>query len=123
MSNRLYRLMIGLSLVFLGSCSGPNDNPRPENLIDEDTYIDLMIELQLLRSYQTAVPEDSVRVKIDSLKNVVYRKYGVSEQQFMESHYYYQRQVEPQIDRITGAIDSLKMQMVEDGLMDSTPLE
>lgn len=118
---KLIILVLAVAGMFLG-CSEDVENQRPKNLIPEDTYIDLMIELQLLESYRTSIPKDSLKVNIDSLKNVIYDKYKVEEQQFLASHQYYQRQVKPQADRISNAIDSLKQQMVKDGLMDSTRL-
>ncbi|MFH5833250.1 DUF4296 domain-containing protein [Halalkalibaculum sp. DA3122] len=112
-----------LSLLAAGvGCSEELTNPPPENLIGEDTYIDLIIELQLLESYRTSMPRDSLRVSIDSLRQVIFDKYDVTEQQFVSSHQYFHRQVKPQVDRISRAIDSLRQQMVRDGIMDSTRL-
>ncbi len=38
----------------------------------------------------------------------------------MASHVYYQRQIEPQKERIVAAIDRLRKQMVQEGLTDSS---
>lgn len=97
-------------LILVGSfpaCSGI-EGP-PENPIEEDTYINLLIELQLLKSYQESIPPDSVDV--DSLKGLIFDKYGVTEQQFRVSHSLYQQQIDQQQQRVVRAIDSLKMEI------------
>ncbi len=37
---------------------------------------------------------------VDSLLNEIFSHYGVEEQQFAESHYYYQRDVDGQLERV-----------------------
>lgn len=105
-------------LLLLGSCK--EENPKPEKLIPEDTYINLLVELQLLESYRSSTPEDST--SIDSLKSIVFTKYDATQEQFVESHRYYQKQVKPQKERISKAIDRLREKMVAEGLMDSTAI-
>lgn len=107
------RGLIGILIFFLlsgtAACTGyVNDDP-PKNLIDEDTYINLLIELQLLKSYQESVPPDSTN--IDSLKSLIFNKYNVSELVFRLSHDYYQKQVGEQRQRVVRAIDSLRKEI------------
>lgn len=111
---RKWPLIIPLILL-VGGCG--EGNPKPDNLIPEQDYIDLLIELQLLESYRLTTPPDSTN--IDSIKQVIYDKYGVNQRQFVASHRYYQRQIEPQKERIAKAIDSLKATMIKEGLVDS----
>ncbi len=115
----LFYLVLLLPLLGLITSCANNESPRPENLIPEDDYIELLIELQLLESYQESNPEDSAKVNTDSLTQLIFDKYKVTRQQFVTSHEYYQREIKPQVDRIASAIDSLRKQMVEDGLVDS----
>ncbi|MDR8392179.1 DUF4296 domain-containing protein [Aliifodinibius sp. S!AR15-10] len=119
---RTWLLLFPLVALLAGCIEKPK-NPKPENLIPEDDYIDLLIELQLLKSYRASFPPDSAEPNIDSLKALIYDKYHVNEEQFLRSHRYFQSQVEPQVERVTNAIDSLKEQMVKDGLMDSSRLQ
>ncbi len=86
------------------SCNTGNE--PPENLIGEDKYINLLIELQLLKNYQAQSAIDSALV--DSLLNEVFNKYGVTSKQFKKSHRYYQNNIEKQSDRIDRAIDRLR---------------
>ena len=117
---RICSLIFSISIASLfNGCK--SENPKPENLIQEDQYIELLVELQLLESYRSVTPQDTL--SIDSLKNVIYGRYKVNEQQFVASHRYYQQQIEPQKERIVTAIDRLREHMVQKGLIDSSLLE
>lgn len=101
-----------ISLLLFGCfLTGCEENPRPPNLIEEDTYIDLLVELQLVKSYRESVPADSGVV--DSLLKEVYKKYGISGEQFRISHIYYQEQYAEQKERVEQAIERLRMDKVE----------
>lgn len=99
-----------LLVFFLAGCS---DVPqKPNNLIDEDTYTDLLIELQLIRSYGEHADTDSTT--IDSLTTEVFQKYEVTRELFRESHQYYQQFPAEQKMRTEKAIEQLKMDNVEE---------
>lgn len=88
------------------TAAGCNDK-TPPHLIAEDTYIDLMVELQLLESYVSFNQPDSLT--IDSLRNEIFRHYEVTENQFTTSHKYYQdHDIRAQRDRIGKAIEALR---------------
>lgn len=103
-------ICIGLLLggIILGGCVSEE---RPADLIEEDTYIDLLVELQLLKSYRQNAQIDSTEV--DSLKQLIYRKYRVSEGQFRLSHRYYQEDPAKQEERVDAAIERLRMDQVQ----------
>lgn len=106
MSQRL--LIVVLLLVSLANCS---DNPqKPDNLIDEEKYTDLLIELQLIRSYGENAKTDSTT--IDSLTKEVFNKYEVTRESFKVSHQYYQQFPQEQKNRAEKAIERLKMDNV-----------
>lgn len=116
------RLFLSILLIFiLANCS--DDPQKPDNLIDEDTYTDLMIELQLIRAYGENAETDSTT--IDSLTTEVFQKYDVSAESFMESHEYYEHFPEQQKARTEEAIERLKMDQVEnsDAKMDTLPIK
>lgn len=100
-----------LSVVLLSARCTDNEPQPPENLIEEDRYIDLLAEFQMIRSYQETLPQDSVVV--DSLTGVVYEKYGVSREQFIESHNYYRQNFEQQIERLDEAIERIRMDQIQ----------
>ena len=83
------------------------NNEAPADLIAEETYIDLIVELQLLQSYVSYNQPDSLAV--DSLRNEIFNHYNVSESQFQESHQYYQdHDLRAQRDRIGAAVEDLR---------------
>lgn len=103
------------SLIFLLFLlvSGCSDDPsKPDQLIKEDKYIDLMVELQLVRSYGESNALDSLIV--DSLTNEVFQKYEITDSVFVQSHNYYQQFPKKQKNRIEKAIERLKMDQVSD---------
>lgn len=98
------RMAGGLILLLtVAACSA--EDPRPENLISEETYIDLLVELQLIRTLEDRSDEP---VPGDSLRQEIFRKYEVDSLQFEESHTYYQQNLEEQKARIGQAIERLR---------------
>ena len=98
----LLLLIAGLTIL---NCVGPEDTPPPNNLIDERNYIDLLVEMQHITTYRDAQPDS---VNADSLKALVYQKFNITEEQFLASHDYYQKQVEKQLNRVNEAIRQLE---------------
>lgn len=90
--------------MLLAGCM--EEEPPPPDLIEEDTYIDLLVEMQLVKSYQEKVLPDSNLA--DSLMPKIMTKYEVTEDQFKRSHTYYQQQISEQQQRISEAIDRLR---------------
>lgn len=106
MIKRIGLLMI-FAIGFWGCDSGPK---KPKNIVPENKYVQLLVELQLIRSYSENAETDSATV--DSLTSEVYEKYGVSREQFHKSHNYYQHFPKKQKVRIEQAIEKLKMELV-----------
>ncbi len=92
-----------MASIFLHGCH--NYNKRPHNLIPQNKYINLLIELQLLKSYQLEQHPDSA--KVDSIRKAIFAKYSVTKDQFEKSHRYYRRNVNQQSKRIQEAITRL----------------
>ncbi len=72
----------------------------PENLIEEDLYIDVFVELHLLNAFIEAT--DSL-MNQDSLKHELFKKYTIPENDFLSSHAYYQSQTQLQQIRLDSA--------------------
>lgn len=106
MKRRLFLFFI--VLVSVNGCSG--DSQKPKDIIAENEYIDLLVELQLVRSYGESMEADSLTV--DSLTSEVFKRYGVSAEIFQSSHNYYQQFPQEQKIRIEKAIEQLKMDQV-----------
>lgn len=99
-------VLLAVTLGFLGC----EENGPPPGTIDEDTYINLLVELQLFRAYLESTPVDST--KLDSLRGEIFAKYNVSPEVFRESHEYYQDQYIEQKERINKAMERLRMDQV-----------
>lgn len=93
---------------FVFACS--SEEQPPQDLIDENIYIDLMAEMQMVKSLQETVAPDSNFT--DSLVPRIMNKYNVTESQFKKSHVYYRNQTEQQEQRINEAIERLRMDRV-----------
>jgi hypothetical protein len=81
-------------------------NDQPANLLPGDTYVNLLIELQLLESYGDQQHPGSQIV--DSLRQIIFKKYGTTKQQFQKSNIYYSQHIDQQNKRIQEAIDRLR---------------
>lgn len=94
-----------LMAFLLSGCIGPEEIPQPDDLIAEENYIDIMVEMQHINTYRNAQPDS---VSADSLKALIYDRYGINEKQFLESHTFYQKHVDEQIARVDEAIRRLE---------------
>ncbi len=79
--------------------------PKPKNLIPEDTYISLVVEIQLLDAL-SYTSEDSTFV--DSIQKELFKHYEFSEDDFRESNAYYQSKIEDHIVRIDSALKAIE---------------
>ena len=104
-------VLAGYFLLLLLLFAGCTRQSTPSGVIGEEKYIDLMVELQLFRSYVRTVPSDSAT--IDSLQTEIFNKYNVTQQEFRQSHEYYQQQYVQQKERIDKAIEQLRMDQVQ----------
>ncbi|MDR9415756.1 MAG: DUF4296 domain-containing protein [Gracilimonas sp.] len=88
----------------IASCIGVEEPEKPENLISEDIYIDLLIEFQHVKTWRNSQPDS---VDADSLTQLIYNRYGIDEELFQQTHRYYQQQVSEQVERIEKAIKKM----------------
>jgi hypothetical protein len=90
-------------IPILGACQ--NDSEKPEDLIREPVYIDLLTEVFLV---QSVAELRGIEDKKDSLYTVIFDHYNVTRDQFDRSHAYYQRQGEIQVARSDSVRDMLR---------------
>lgn len=100
----LFSSFIVLSVLIV-ACVEPTEPSKPKNLISEDQYIDLLVEMQHIKTWRDARPDS---VNADSLKKAVFDKFDTTEDLFTESHSYYQRNTKQQIQRIEEAIHRME---------------
>lgn len=98
-----------LSLFLLLSCG--ESEPAEERFIPEDTYVDLLVELQLLNTYRASLPDS---LDTDTLRPAIFERYGVSAEEFERSHRHYRQQLGAQKRRIDEAIERLRRDQVRE---------
>lgn len=121
MSNKMERKrLVGVIIIFLLFTVACEDSlQRPEQLVPEDEYISLLVEMQLIRSYEDTGHIDSLYA--DSLRDKVFEEYGISADAFWDSHLYYQEFPKEQKERIDEAIERLQMDQVDDTTRTNRP--
>ncbi|HAC16698.1 MAG TPA: hypothetical protein DCE78_12260 [Bacteroidetes bacterium] len=105
-TNRWVKSILVLCLLIgLSACT---DDPQPS--IDESTYEDILIELELIVTLHTQIMDSTIT---DSLIGVVWQKYGVTEDMFKESHLIYVQDVDAQLERINRISTRLSEEQLE----------
>lgn len=95
-------LRISIIILLLAGCQ--KNESLPEQLLPEPVYIDLLTEMVLIQTYQSA-HFDSARTA--SYTDSVFARYGLDEQQFKISHSWYQKNSVEQVRRM----DSVRVHM------------
>ncbi|MEQ9310139.1 MAG: DUF4296 domain-containing protein [Balneolaceae bacterium] len=108
MQKSLLFLSIILASLFL-SCDEPEIVPKPGHLIPEDTYVKLMVELQLLDA-MVYTSEDSINT--DSLITEIYSYYNTSREAYVASHFYYQSAPNKHLARIDSALKAIEREQI-----------
>lgn len=108
-------------MLLSAGCDQP-DITKPEPLIPEDTYIDLLAEMQLIRVWHSTNPDS---INADSLTGLVYNRYSITEEQFLQSHRYYEQFIKEQQDRVSKAINRLdeEIQSIENQEVEADSVE
>ncbi|TVQ65819.1 MAG: DUF4296 domain-containing protein, partial [Balneolaceae bacterium] len=65
------------------------DRDRPKDLIDEETYMDILLELHILAAIREIDGEDETRYRAG--QDTVLEHYQITRDQFQRSHAYYHR--------------------------------
>lgn len=98
-----YLILFTAFFLLVGAACESEDN-KPEDLIKEPVYTDLLTEVFLIRSH--AELRDYDEEQEDSLYNHIFEQYGINREQFERSHTFYQRQGEAHLAR-TDSIRSI----------------
>lgn len=104
----IYLFLAPAIFGFALSCDSSKNDEITANLIPEEDYVQLMAEIQLLRTTRNSRVETADH---DSLQKVIFEKYNVDAEQFAESNSYYQKQVKDQVRRVNQAIELLEAEM------------
>jgi hypothetical protein len=93
-----------ITLMFWG-CSEREFVPKPENLLPEEQYLNIMIEMQLLDAL--VFTTDSLP-NVDSLQTAIFDHYQVDKDRFQRSHKYYAANMEDQAARLDSVLNMLR---------------
>lgn len=105
-----------LGIYFLISCGADHSVQKPEPLMDEELYLDLFYELELLRVYQNRGTRGAV---VDSLYEEIFKKYASDKELFLQSHQYYQSQIDKQQIRVDTVISRIERELIPLNKLDS----
>lgn len=97
-------IVLTAGILFMPACSEP-DIPKPGNLIPEQTYMDVLTEMQILKVWHGSSPDS---LNVDSLRDEVFKSYGVDSTQFAASHIYYEQFIPEQEARVNRMIENLE---------------
>lgn len=104
--------LIFISVMFMLATSGCSEETPS---IDEEVYMEVLAELELIHVFHSHTGE---KERAAGLINEVWKKYQISEEEFLSSHFIYERDTEGQIRRIQTITEklTLKHQALEDSL-------
>lgn len=103
MKSNNYFFLLLISTILLSGCYPEPE--KPDDLIREPVYVDLLTEVFLTQSMASL---QNLTEKEDSLLSVLFDRYEVTRDQFDRSHEYYQRQGEAQVARTDSIRDRLR---------------
>lgn len=90
------------------------DEPVPPDLIPEETYKRMFIEFTIINQYDQLLLQGRSR---EELRDMVYEQYGVTPEEFRNSHRYYESNIDRQLKRIDEI--NLMMRAERDTLMEA----
>lgn len=85
------RWFLLLSGLFVSACGAP-DEDRPDNLLDEDRMVDILIDVHLAETRVSRMglsSSDSANVVYKRLENQLFKKHGVDTTTYQKSYIYY----------------------------------
>ncbi|MBO6792533.1 MAG: DUF4296 domain-containing protein [Balneolaceae bacterium] len=97
--------ILSVSIILSVGCEEEPILLPPTNLLAENVYLEVLTEVHL---YNALVQSADSVANQDSLRLALYDHYQVSEDQFLESHTYYQSQVMLQKVRLDSVSSRLK---------------
>ncbi|RNC85913.1 MAG: DUF4296 domain-containing protein [Balneola sp.] len=100
-----YILAVSLLFAVALACVEQEQVPLPDDLIEEGTYIQLLVELQLLDAIAFT---SSDSLDLDTLMSELFLYYNIEEEQFLNSHKYYQSRSDEHIARLDSALNIIK---------------
>lgn len=97
-------VLLMLTMLTFFSCN----RDRPDNLIDEDTYIDLLVEIHLLNAFNDHYDDSH---KTLDVQQQLLAEYDITIEQFDASHNWYMQDVDSQRERLDEARSRLSSEI------------
>lgn len=99
---RFYNILFSLLLLCFCAC---NHEPKPDNLIDEDRFVPLLVDIHLADGYLSTKSQmpDSLAYRGNGLYKAIFLRHHVDSVQFKKSYQYYAVHLE-QLDKIYKAV-------------------
>jgi len=99
---RFYNILFSLLLLCFCAC---NSEPKPDNLIDEDRFVPLLVEIHLADGYLNTKSQmpDSLAYRGNGLYTAIFQRHHVDSVQFKKSYQYYAVHLE-QLGKIYKAV-------------------
>lgn len=94
-----------LLLITTLGCS--SESSPPNELIDEETYQQMFMEFAIINQLDQQLLREKSQ---DELRDLVYRHYNVTEEEFRISHEYYEQQVDQQLERLKEMTKTLRIE-------------
>ncbi len=104
---RFYKVLFSLLLMFLLACSHDN---TPDNLIEEDKFIPLLVDIHLADGYLSSGSQlpDSLSYRGNGLYAEIFKKHHVDSVQFKKSFQYYSIHLEQMNNIYKAVVEKLK---------------
>jgi len=103
---KYFLLILFVTGVLAGGCE---QDQKPENLIPDSTYVQVITELSLVRAFEH---QHRDTVNTAQVVQKIFDKYHINREQFMESHRYYQDNIKAQKKRFQEVMNSLQKEMI-----------
>lgn len=87
------KIILLLSILIIGACSGKNEIPKPEKPIDKEVMENILYDLALLQALKSYSPEKLTQNKINS-STYIYQKYKIDSLQFVENNKYFASKID-----------------------------
>ncbi len=104
---RFYKILFSLPLLFLLAC---NHDPKPDNLIDEDQFVSLLVDIHLVDGYLSSKSQlpDTLNYRGNGLYTAVFKRHQVDSVAFKKSYQYYSVHLEQMNHIYEAVLDRLK---------------
>ncbi|NND93280.1 MAG: DUF4296 domain-containing protein [Flavobacteriales bacterium] len=102
--------MLIILLIFISSCQVEEEIIPPKDLIPEDEFVEILVDLNLIESIRSMhmTKEKETKVETEVFYNELWERTDVSAEQFKTSFEFYRKDVEKMAEFYDRASQSIK---------------